>query len=58
MVRARTKAACDLSAMDDLRNEYDPTYNLQPQIDRARRKMGEKRWEELNREWLDAEEAE
>lgn len=31
--------------------ECDPTYNLDNQIARARREMGEERWAQLQAEW-------
>ena len=31
--------------------ECDPTYTLDDHITQARKEMGEKRWDELNREW-------
>lgn len=33
------------------RREYDPTYRLDREVADARRRMGAKRWAELQREW-------
>lgn len=33
------------------RREYDASYTLDREIAEARRRMGERKWDELQREW-------
>ncbi len=45
--RLRTIAACHASA----EAEHTPTFTLDRQIAEARERMGEERWQELQKEW-------
>ena len=49
--RLRTLAACDASAAREFVPEHTPTYTLERQIAEARERMGEERWQEMQKEW-------
>lgn len=51
MVRQRTIAACHRSAFAEPVAEWAPTYTLERQIAEARERMGEERWQEMQKEW-------
>ncbi len=45
------KSIRPLQPVQDDRREYDPTFNLDREVAKARKRMGPERWAELNREW-------
>ncbi|SLK03975.1 hypothetical protein [Novosphingobium mathurense] len=47
LLQASDKAASEIP----WGNHNVPTFTLDKQIDRARREMGEERWQQLNKEW-------
>lgn len=50
-MRLRQVNACHRSAFAEPVKEWTPTYTLERQIAEARERMGEERWQEMQKEW-------